>query len=172
VESAAATARQGRFVTARVRAPEWVVGAAALALAANLFLVPWYGSSGGWSSLQWMRYVVLLCAAGGLAVLWFQGSLGAPAVPVCATAIELLVSGLTLAGLIVRLAAGPPSGVSGEPLNGGAYISMALTATIAVGAYLSLRRDGIRVQDGPGEIEHLPVPDSSDAGRRRLPAAD
>jgi hypothetical protein len=140
-----------------------VIGAAALALAVNLFLVPWYGSSGGWSSLQWLRYLVLLCAVAGVAVLWLQGSLGAPAVPVCATTIELLISGLTFMGLIARLAVGPPSAASGEPLHGGAYIALALTATIAVGAYRSLRRDGIRAQDGPGEIERLPVPDSSDA---------
>jgi hypothetical protein len=162
MESAAPTTGEARFVIARVRAAEWVVGVAGLALALDLFLVPWYGSSTGWGTLLGLRYLVLLCAVGGVAVLWLQGSLGAPALPVSATTIQMLVAGLAFAGLLARLVLGPPGSVSGEPVRGGLYIGLALSAAIAAGAYRSLRRDGIREEDGPGEIELLSVPQTTD----------
>jgi hypothetical protein len=155
MESGAVAAREPLFVSARVRAPEWVIGGGSVALGLELFLVPWYGSASGWSSLGPFAYLVALCVLGGLAVLWFQGSLRAPAIPVCATTLELLVSGLTLAALVVTLATGPPGSAAGGASRAGAYGGLALCAAVALGTYRSLRCDGIRDADGPGEIERL-----------------
>jgi hypothetical protein len=162
MESGALAAREPWFVSSRVRAPEWAVGAAALALGLDLFVLPWYGSTGGWSSLGLERYLVVLAASGGLAVVWLQGALRAPAIPVCATTLELLVSGLALLGLVVRLAVGPAGSAAGAPAGVGAYLAVALCAVLAVGSYLSLRRDGIRDADGPGPVERMSLAEPHD----------
>jgi hypothetical protein len=147
-----------RFRPARVRVPEWIVGAAALALGLDAFLLPWYRSADAWASLTVLRFPLLLCAAGGVLAWWFQGSRGAPAVPICAFSIELFLSSVLLIGLLVRVVIAPPAGAgAGDAVQAGAYLGLALCAAIAFGAYRSLRLDGIRDADGPAVIEVLAV---------------
>jgi len=141
-----------------VRLPEWIVGVAALALIVDAFSVRWHGSEDAWAALSVLRYAIALCAAGGLAVLFVQGSCRAPAVPICTTAIEFLLSLLVTVALVYRVLAGPPGSPSTAPTGAGTFIGLALCAAIALAAYRSMRLDGIRDADGPGEIERLPVP--------------
>jgi hypothetical protein len=147
-----------RFRASRVRLPELIVGVAALALMVDAFAVRWYGSGDAWSTLTVLRYLILLCAVGGLAVLCVQGGCRAPAVPICTTTIELLLSLLTTVTLAYRVLAGPPGLPSSAPARAGVYVGLALCIAIALGAYRSMRLDGIRDADGPGEISRLSVP--------------
>jgi hypothetical protein len=138
--------------------PEWIVGLAALALAIDVYLTHWYGSADAWSALSVLRYGIVVCAVGGLAVFCAQGLCRGPAVPICTTAIEFLVAGVVGIALVYRVLIDPPGS---QPVRSGAYIGLVLCAAVALGAYRSMRLDGIRDADGPGEIElrSLPQPD-------------
>jgi len=146
------------FAVGRVRAPEWLVGVASLALALDLFLMSWYGAGDGWRTLTLLRFLVAVCALGGVAVLWLQGAFRAPAPAVCATSIELVISLLTLAGLIVRVLLAPPAAAGAT--RAGAYAALALCAAIALFAYRSLRLDGIRDVDCTSGLTELTLPEA------------
>jgi hypothetical protein len=147
-----------RFRAARVRLPEWIVGMAALALVVDAFAVRWYGSGNAWSTLSVLRYAIVLCAVVGVAVLCVQGSCRAPGVPICTTTLECLLSLLVMVALAARVLAGSPGSPSDAPARAGVYIGLALCVAIVLGAYRSMRLDGIRDADGPGEIKRLRVP--------------
>ena len=80
----------------RVRPPEWAIGVCSAGLIVVLLATPWYSTGGasetGWESLLVLGPFVLVVGVLGIAVLWLQASCRSPALPVCATAFELLLS--------------------------------------------------------------------------------
>jgi hypothetical protein len=177
----------------RLRAPEWIVGAASAALLVDAFSLRWYGSDGaiirrssggsslflipghwraldGWGSLPVLRWLLLLTCLLGLAVFWAQAARRAPALPVSLTVLELIAASALLAGLVWRVLFELPSpavlGVHpSSPVDreGGAYAGLALALALVAGAYASLRRDGAAA---PGEAVRIEVLELSS-----LPAA-
>jgi len=144
-----------RFETRRLRAAEWLIGAASAALLIDLFALPWYGidlatprrvyiyrsaqSVDGWNALTTLRYLILLTALFGLAIWWFQATRGAPALPAALTVVAAIPSGLELLGLLWRLLLdGPGDGIGTRV---GAYIGLVLSAAILGGIYWSMRVD-------------------------------
>jgi hypothetical protein len=92
------------FRLSRLRAGEWLIGVASLALLVILFVVPWFGlpatyahaaaslgaasSFSGWESLTVIRWLILVLGLGGLLCWYLQARCLAPALPVCAVVLE------------------------------------------------------------------------------------
>lgn len=141
-----------RFVADRIRLPEWVIGAAALALGLDTVLASWFGSQTGWQALSVTRYLIALSCLAGLATWFLQGTRRSPAIPICATVVTFFVSMVLTLVLVWRVPVDPPGRASAAV---GGYLGLALALVLAAGAYRSMRLDGIREADGPAEIELL-----------------
>lgn len=158
------------FDLRRLRGGEWIVGVASLALLVILFTLPWYGLSGpfshtaatlglkvtadGWQSLSNVRFLILVVGIGGVAVWWLQATHAAPALPVSAVVLELTLAFVLLIALIRRVLLDVP-GNGLIDARSGAYASLALSAAILIGGYVSLRQDGSAADDAPDRIEIL-----------------
>lgn len=152
------------FQLSRLRAGEWVIGVASLALVVILFVVPWYGLPGtythsaaslgaassfsGWESLTVLRYPILLLGLGGLICWYVQGRCLAPALPVSAVVLETALGVVVLIGLYYRvIIVGPAVPVAHN--DPAAFVGLALSVAVVVGGYLSLRADQA---PAPGQV--------------------
>ncbi|MBV8952871.1 MAG: hypothetical protein JO153_22130 [Solirubrobacterales bacterium] len=145
----------------RLRTGEVIVGAGALVLLVSLFALDWYGPSGqhagprpsstGWSGLTTLRWLILVTAACGLALTVLQAVRRAPAVPVSLSVVVTVLGLLCTLALIYRVLINPPGADVDQKV--GAYVGLISAAAIACGGWLSLRQEGILVEDGPAEIE-------------------
>jgi hypothetical protein len=160
-------------VLGRVRPEEWLVGVFSLALLVVLFGSAWYrvGPAGplvtfhyrdvnGWQALSILGPLALVVALGGVVVVVLQAVCRAPALPVCATAVELFLAFVLTVGLIIRVLIAHPA-LSYSPFKSvvhvrfGGYAGLALAVAVLLGAYLSLRSDGVAAADAPQQIETL-----------------
>jgi hypothetical protein len=164
----------GRPKLGRVRPEEWLLGVFSLALLVVLFGSAWYrmGAAGpllrfyyrdvnGWQALSILGPLTLVVALGGIAVVVLQAVCRAPALPVCATAVEMSLAFVVTVGLIVRVLIARPALRFDGPFKSvvhvrfGGYAGLALAVAVLVGAYLSLRSDGVAAADAPQQIETL-----------------
>jgi hypothetical protein len=163
------------FDPARLRTGEWIVGAGSLALLVATFALPWYGlkprlapaaaslglstSATGWNALTHVRWLVLICALAGLALVFFQATRRAPALPVSLSVIVSVLGVLTLIALIYRVLINTPG--PGELIDrrAGAYIGLFSVLALSYGGYRSMRQEGIAERDGPQQIETLRLED-------------
>ena len=159
------------FRPSRVRAGEWVLGAASLALLVSLFALPWYGltsvyaptastlgartSSTGWQSLELLRILTVIVTVIGVLAWWWQATRPAPALPVCATGLAMIGGAVLVVALIIRVFIALPENSSFIEAKSGAYVGLGLAVALFLGAYGSMREDGIDAADGPQEIETL-----------------
>ncbi len=163
-----------RFQSSKLRAPEWLIGAASALLLLDTFLLPWYGigfklGSGlivnyphadldGWHALTVLRFLILLTALLGIAIWWLQATRDAPALPTVLTEIAIIPSGLLLLGLVWRVLIDVPGihGISTRfvEVKLGGYLGLLFDAMIAVGVYRSLRQDFVS-SDAGVKIERL-----------------
>jgi hypothetical protein len=150
--------------SSRLRQPEWIVGAGGVVLLASMLLLPWYqltrssappGSTyfvttsvDGWHGLSNARWLILATVVAAFALVFFQATRRAPAVPVTLSLLTALLGGLTVLWLIYRVLISPPGG----DRKAGAIIGLLSACAIVYGGYQSLRREGIAAADGPGEI--------------------
>jgi hypothetical protein len=157
------------FDLRRLRAGEWVLGASALVLLISSFL-SWYGlragygqtyaslglgsgSSDAWSALSVVRWLILIVALIGLAAWFTQAGFRAPALSVSLTIVLTPLSLILALILINRVLISKPGESALISLRPGAAIGMVSSIMMFVGAYLSLREDGIRTADGPQQIQ-------------------
>ncbi len=159
----------------RLRTAEWIVGVAALALLVVRFALPWFGVSGrlaataseyggevqenGWNSLGVLGPLAVLVGVLGVAAWLLQATRAAPALPVSAVMIELPLSLALTLGLLIRVLLDHPQVIAGAgratTAKPAAYAELVLAVAVLVGAYLSLRTDGIAAYDAPQQIETL-----------------
>jgi hypothetical protein len=162
----------------RLRFGEWLMGLAALALAIDLIAVPWYslrstfaatsaefGASTSATGLQahhLLGALAIICAVLGLGTWCLQVTQRAPALPVCMTVITSLLSLVLSIGLLIRVVFDPPHvlviggpGANTMQTDVGAVIGVVLAWLLVVGAWISLRTDGIARGDAPQRIETL-----------------
>jgi hypothetical protein len=167
-----------RFELSRLRQGELIAGVSGVALIAFMFLLTWFGlrtplgwtaatlgvptSFNGWDSLTHARYLVLITALGAIALVYFQASRRAPAMPSALAVVVLALALLTLLVLIYRVLINVP-GPGDLQRRAGAYLGLVSAAGIFYGAYRSLRQEGIRPQDGPAEIELVRLGDAGPA---------
>lgn len=145
------------FELSRLRVGEIIVGAASLVLALLIFAFPWYGLGGrlgqtaralgvdtsinGWDGLTTLRWLMLATIIAGLALVYFQATRPAPALPVSLSVIVTTLAVLTLLGLIYRVlisVPGPDSLISAE---WGAYLGLACSLVLVYGGYRSMRQE-------------------------------
>jgi hypothetical protein len=159
----------------RIRRGELIAGISAALLVALLFLVPWFrfgsgvsrvgagvgrvgsgvGRVGsdldGWHGLPTLRWLILVAAFTGLALLFFQATRRAPALPVALSVIVTTLGALTTLALIIRL----PTD-SGSPLAG-AFLGLLAAAALTAGAFMSLRQEDGWVPDQDHPIETIVI---------------
>ena len=159
----------------RLRRGELVVGASALLLLVSMF-VDWYGvkltvprvgsvvlpigSTDAWDAFAVIDIYLLVTVIVSVALVLAQAAFRAPAVPVSVSVITIVLGGVAAILVLIRII--DPPGFSGVPpilashlsrtLKAGAFLGLAATIGITVGSYQSLRQEGIRESDGPGEI--------------------
>jgi hypothetical protein len=129
----------------RLRRGEIIAVLSALALVVLVFVVPWFRftnadgshtSANAWTSLPTLRWFILVTAAGGLLLGYFQAARQAPALPVAWDVIEVTLSAITTVALLIRVLTG-----EGSPLVG-AFAGLVAVAALTAGAFLSLREEG------------------------------
>ena len=144
---------------ARLRAGEWLAGTAAAALLVLMLAVDWYGAHGatraltGWQALSHLRWLALATIAAALALAWFQAACRAPALPSVLSVIATVLALGTTIWMIYRVLIQAPAGE--HPV---AILGPVCAALILVGAFLSLRQEGIRPEDGPQQIPLVELP--------------
>lgn len=152
-----------RLRSARLRWPEWLIGAGGVLLLAAMLLLPWYqltltsGGAGpkyfvpqqvdGWHGLAAGHWVLLATVVLALAAAFFQAQRRAPAVPLTVALLASLLGGVSVIWLVVRVIIDPPGG-----RGIGGWIGLIAAAAVTYGGYASLRLEGINPADAPVEI--------------------
>jgi succinate-acetate transporter protein len=147
----------------RIRRPEWIAGAGGLVLLGSMLLLPWFtltkgsGPPGpkyfinysldGWNGLSHAHWLLLVTVLATFALVSFQATCRAPAIPVTLSLFAAVLGGLTTLWLIVRVVIDPPGG---RELGG--WIGLICACAIAYGGYASVRLEGTRDEDVPAEI--------------------
>ena len=161
-----------KFDPSRLRRGELIVGGGAVVLALALFVLPFYGVSGtfaptlasegqatsfdGWHGLLHLRWLVLIAVLAALALVWFQATRRAPAIPVTSGLIVMLLALLTALALIWRVLIDPPGG--DLDVRWGGYVALVGSLAMFYGGYLSMRQEGLGDRDVRTEIEIVRLP--------------
>ena len=143
---------------ARLRPGEWLAALGAIVMIVALVAVHWNGTRAGWSATAHLHWLLALAAALGLAVAIAQAACRAPAIPACLDAVSSVIAFATLVWLLFRVVIDPQPGQ-----RAGAWVGLLGDLVLLVGSYLALRQEGIRPEDGPGEIPVLELPPLHDA---------
>lgn len=124
---------------ARLRRGELLAGLGAVALLVLLFVVPWLSVTGhnssGWTALPTLRWLLVITALSGIALLLTQAGLGAPAVPVSLSVIVTVLAGCSALAIVIRLL------TTGDGLCAGIVLGLAAAIVIAAGGYQSMRHE-------------------------------
>jgi len=159
------------FDPARLRKGEMIVGASAIVLLASIFVLTWYRlrtvrlgvptSVDGWNGLANLRWLLLVTGLAGLALVFFQATRRAPAVPVSFSVIAAVLGLLSSLALIYRVLINQPGPNNLIDQKAGGFVGLAAALVLTWGAYLSLREEGTLERDGPGEIETVRLGDAT-----------
>jgi len=142
----------------RLRRGELIVGVSSALLLAFMFVSPWYGRSGGttslnaWHSLSGLRWLMLLTVVAGLGLVFLQLTRRAPALPVTMSVIVMLLGGIVALALIYRVLINVPGPDGGLDAKIGAFLGLIAAWAIAVGGFLSTRQEGLSPRDARTEI--------------------
>ncbi len=133
-------------------------------LLGSMLLLPWFtltavsgppgpqylvkSSVDGWHGLRHAHWLLLVTILIAFALVFFQATRRAPAVPVTFSWFAVALGGLSALWLIYRVLINPPGG--SRELGG--FIGLFGALAITSGGYASLRLEGIAPADGPVEI--------------------
>jgi hypothetical protein len=152
----------------RLRAGEWIVGAAGVLLLVSLFL-PWYGdgeSLTGWEGLGVLDVVLVLLALGAISIPIVTAAYRVPAMPLALQSLVTLFGMGVLVAVIFRVL-NVPDETSGR--EWGLWVGLLATLGVVAGALLAMRDErrspagrhtdlsGVPVA-GPPDIETMPAP--------------
>jgi hypothetical protein len=169
------------FDVSRLRRGELIVGGGALALLADLFVLPWYGVRSpyaqtastlhatttykGWHGLEHGHWLLLVTIVIAFALVGFQAARRAPAIPAGISVVLIIVSILNVLALIYRVLINQPGPNSLVTEKVGAFVGLAAAIAIFVGAYLSLRQEGLPARDEWTTVETVPLDPNASAPR-------
>ncbi len=135
-----------------------LIGAGGLVLLGSMLLLPWYRrvsvsgppapryfvmtSVDGWHGLSNAHWLLLVTILVAWALVFFQATRRAPAIPVTLSLLAAVLGGLTALWLIYRVLINPPG--SGREL--GAFVGLLASLAITYGGYASLRDGGNRAR--------------------------
>jgi hypothetical protein len=144
------------FKLSRLRAGELIVGSGAGLALLVMFLLPWYGGAGagsvnGWHGLSHIRWLLLVTILVAFAVVYFQATRPAPAIPSALAAVLTPLAAVTALALLYRVIINLPGGGDINAKAGG-YLGLLGALLMLAGAVGSLRQEGIAPGDGPSEI--------------------
>jgi hypothetical protein len=161
------------FDPSRLRRGELIVGAGAIVLLASMFLLTWYGLSGtlgatasklglstsvnGWHGLTNVRWLILVSAACGLALVFLQATQRAPAWPVSLSVIVTVLALITALALVYRVLINEPGPSNLIEPRAGAFVGLISALVLFYGGYESMRQEGVAANDGPGVIKTVSV---------------
>jgi hypothetical protein len=131
----------------RLRRGEWTVAAGSVVLLASMLALPWYGGAqtvNGWNGLSHFRWLAVVTLVASVALLFFQATRRAPAIPVTLSLFVSVLGALCAAWLLYRVAIDP---VAGRKVGGWAGLAGAIA--IAYGGFSATRREGIAPRDAP-----------------------
>ena len=149
----------------RLRAGEWIAGAAGLALLVSLFL-SWYDGRSGWESLGILDVILAFVALNALAIPFVTASYRVPALPLAHQSLTVLFGCFALL-LVVGRVLNIPDWADGR--EGGLWVALLATLGVVAGGMLAMRDErrsppgehtdltGVPVP-GPPQIETLPAP--------------
>lgn len=149
----------------RLRAGEWIAGAAGLALLVSLFL-SWYDGRSGWESLGILDVILAFVALNALAIPFVTASYRVPALPLAHQSLTVLI-GIVALLLVVGRVLNIPDWADGR--EGGLWVALLATLGLVAGGMLAMRDErrsppgehtdltGVPVP-GPPQIETLPAP--------------
>src|SRR5829696_2110848 len=132
----------------RLRAGEWVVGAAGLVLLVSLFL-SWYDGQSGWESLGILDVILAFVALNALAIPFVTASYRVPALPLAHQSLTVLISSVAFLLVIGRVLT-PPAGAGGG--GGGLWVGLLATLGVVAGGLLAMRDER---RSPPGEHTDL-----------------
>lgn len=116
-----------------LRRGEILAALAAALLVVVLFALSWFGTVTGWHALPVVRWLLLVTAACGLLLAFFQATRRAPALPVVMSVIVTALALVAAIALVVELA------TSARTPQTGAYLGLAAALGILVGGFWSMR---------------------------------
>ena len=149
----------------RLRAGEWIVGAAGIALLVSLFL-DWYGSANAWQSFSVADIVLLVSALCGIALFLAVATQRSPAVGQGLSACTVPVA-LLAAVLVVIHALSVPSGAAGGRAIG-LWVGLVGAFGVLVGAWRSMGDQSFPRGAAPQiEVTPLPAPKPHPEGEER-----
>jgi hypothetical protein len=138
----------------RLRAGEWIVGVAGLALLVSLFL-PWYDGRSAWESLGVLDAILALVALSAMAIPVVTAAYRAPALPLAHQSLTALVgSGALL--LVVGRVLNLPDSATGRDL--GLWLGLAATVGVVAGALLAMRDERRAAPGKHNDLTGVPVP--------------
>jgi hypothetical protein len=157
----------------RLRRGEAAAGLLGVALIVVLVVVGWYhhpaqflprctggspcgqarGTLTGWQSFTTVRWAILLCVGLALALALTQMACRGPALPLSLAMLLCVTGGVVTLWLLVRLLLGAPGRSAGA--TGGGWVELGLLVAVVSAAVGSMRQEGIREADGPGEVPCL-----------------
>jgi hypothetical protein len=165
-----------------------MVGAASVVLLASMFVLDWYGLTGGsqptagalgvhtsvngWDGLTTIRWLMLLTALVGLALAYLQAARRAPALPVTTSVIVTVLGIVTVLALLYRVLINAPGPDSAVTVKAGAYVGLISAVAIVAGGYASMRHEGIAEKDGPGPIETVSLGRAAETAEARPSGRD
>jgi hypothetical protein len=138
---------------ARLRPGELVAGAGGVLLAVLMPGVHWYGPKTGWQVLTSARWLALVTIAAALLLVFTQATRPAPALPVTLSVIVFVLGLPTVAWLVYRVAISPAAHE-----HVGSWLGLISACLIVVGAFVSMRQEGIAAADEPDDIPIVPLP--------------
>jgi hypothetical protein len=176
------------FRATRLGAGERLLGIGSVALLVDLFGLAWFAyrprfhatavmlgqrvSANGWQTFEVVGPLTLVVCVAGIAICWLAATRRSPALPVVITTLLVPVSLALVVVLAIRVLLDQPSvrllqagGANVLEARPGAYAGLVLSVVVAVGAWLSLRRDGVAPEDSRAVLETLRVEESRVSGR-------
>ena len=149
----------------RLRAGEWIAGAAGVVLLASLFL-SWYDGQSGWESLGILDVILAVVALDAIAIPIVTAAYPVPALPLAHQSLTTLLASVAFL-LVVGRVLNIPDWADGR--EGGLWIALLATLGVVAGGLLAMRDErrapagehtdltGVPVA-GPPEIETHPAP--------------
>jgi hypothetical protein len=137
----------------RLRAGEWIAGAAGLVLLVSLFLA-WYDGQSGWESLGILDVVLALVALGAIAIPIVTAAYRVPALPLAYQSLTVLVAAVAVL-LVLGRVLNIPDWASGR--EGGLWLALLATLGVVAGGLIAIRDERRSAEGRHTDLTGVPV---------------
>jgi hypothetical protein len=138
----------------RLRAGEWIAGAAGVVLLVSLFL-DWYDGRSAWESLAVLDVIVAIVALSAIAIPIVTAAYRVPALPLAHQSLTALVGSGSLL-LVVGRVLNLPDSASSRDL--GLWMALVASFALVAGAFLAMRDERRAAPGRHNDLTGVPVP--------------